>query len=305
MSDYVNKRIDYINNWPNSKPFEAELNYEKRCKYFVEKNNRQPLSLIKLWVDTDDNYNRTISHFIDSLDVMPYRPNFAFSFVFSALDSYIKEVYFSSKTSVCLKKLVDEISLLINQNNDIKISLETLFKSVPVSATMYLYKCLCNLKPYNKTYIRTITNCDNTENVYRKNIVDSIEIKYGKNTIDRNPALLYRKIFNFDSISIDGNPINITNDFRLHLLISGIIYSLRNDSFHGSSMASTKSSQTTPKRYAMNYYCYIATYTLLMTLLIKNSFMSDADKNFKYSELKDITLRNVNDFCDLFGNHLQ
>lgn len=34
MSDYVNKRIEYINNWPDVEPFEAEKNYEKRCNDF-------------------------------------------------------------------------------------------------------------------------------------------------------------------------------------------------------------------------------------------------------------------------------
>ena len=305
MSDYVNKRIEYINNWPDVEPFEAEKNYEKRCNDFIEKYGRQPFSLMKLWTDIDDQYNRTISHFIDSIDVMPHHPNFAFTFVFSALDYYIKEVYSNSNTTFCLKTLAEEIALLADQNSDVNSLLEALFSVVPVSATMYLYKCLCNLKPNNRAYSRLTLNCDNTENAYRKDIIDSVETKYGKDTQNRNSALLYRKIFNTNVISVDGITKNITKSFRIHLLISGIIYSLRNDSFHGSSMSSTKSSQTTPKRYAMNYYCYIATYTLLMLVLIKNSSISNADKNTKYAELKDITISNANDFRNLFGNHLQ
>jgi hypothetical protein len=70
-------------------------------------------------------------------------------------------------------------------------------------------------------------------------------------------------------------------------------------------MSSTKSSKTTPKRYAMNYYCYLATYTLLMLLLVNKSTMPEANKNSKYAELKNITLSNVTDFGNLFGNHLQ
>lgn len=305
MSDYVNKRIEYINNWPNVVPFEAEKNYEKRCGDFVNRNGRYPLSLMKLWVDADDNYNRTISHFIDSIDVMPYHPNFAFVFSFSALDCYAKCIYHESNTTKCLKILADEISILADQNRDIYSLLVALFSAIPVHATMYLYKCLCDAKARNKAYSRLTTNSDNTENTYRKNIVDFIEQKYRKDIQNRNPALLYRKIFNLPTVVLNGGTINITNSFRLHLLLLGIVYSLRNDSFHGSSMSSTKSSQATPKRYAMNYYCYIATYTLLMVVLVKNSTMSDAEKNIKYGELKDITLCNTNDFRDLFGNHIQ
>lgn len=305
MSDYVNKRIEYINNWPNVIPFDAEMNYQKRCNDFIDKYERQPLSLMKLWIDMEDTYNKAISHFIDSIDVMPYHPNYAFSFAFSALDFYIKEKHSNTNTTICLKTLADEISILSDQNNDIKELLDILFSAIPVSATMYLYKCLCNLKLNNRAYSRLILNYDNTENLYRKNIIDSIESKYGKDTQNRNPALLYRKIFNTDFISIDGNTINITRNFRIHLLISGVIYSLRNDSFHGSVMSSTKSSQTTPKRYAMNYYSYIATYTILMLFVVNNSSISEAEKNSKYTELKDVTLRNITDFRILFGNHIQ
>lgn len=105
----------------------------------------------------------------------------------------------------------------------------------------------------------------------------------------RQSALLYRKIFANNTIVVDGTTFNITDNLRLHLLVSGIIYSLRNDSLHGSSMSSTKSSKTTPKRYAMNYYCYLATYTLLMLLLVDKSTMPEANKNSKYAELKNIT----------------
>ena len=55
----------------------------------------------------------------------------------------------------------------------------------------------------------------------------------------------------------------------------------------------------------MNYYCYIATYTLLMLVLIKNSTISDVDKNIKYTELKGIAISNANNFRNLFGNHIQ
>lgn len=305
MSDYIKKRIDYINKWPNVVPFEAEINYKNRCDQFIETHTRQPFSLIKLWEDNNDHYNRAISHFIDSLDVMPFHPNFAFSFVFSALDFYSKSVYSSSNITICFKTLAEDISDLADHDTNINDLLKLLFTVIPVSSTMYLYKCLCGLKPENKAYNRVTTNIDNRDNITRKNLVDSIYTKYGDSTANRNPALLYRKVFINSSISVNGTTFNITNSVRLHLLISGIIYSLRNDSLHGSSMSSTKSSQTTPKRYALNYYCYLATYTLLMILLIKHSSMSFPDKITKYAELKDVTTMNVNDFRNLFGNHIQ
>lgn len=317
MSDYVNKRIEYINNWPDVEPFEAEKNYEKRCNDFIEKYGRQPFSLMKLWTDIDDQYNRTISHFIDSIDVMPHHPNFAFTFAFSALDYYSKRQYPNPNPrgkpniTISLKLLAEDITNLSTLNVDVRDTLTALFSVVPVSATAYLYKCLhSGVNPSNNAHSRVTTDVNNRIITDKRDIIDAIfrQYRYDPSRFNdsiRQSALLYRKIFLNNSIVVNGTTFNITDNLRLHLLVSGIVYSLRNDSLHGSSMSSTKSSKTTPKRYALNYYCYLATYTLLMILLVNKSTMSGTDKNVKYAELKNITLSNVADFVNLFGNHLQ
>lgn len=315
MSEYVNKRIEYINNWPNVSPFEAEANYKLRCDKFIELNLTHPFMPLDLWIDDDIDYNKVISHIIDSLDVMPYHPNFAFTFIFSAIDYYAKSIYpnhhGNPNTTISFKLMIDEFFDLTNQNNVIKEIIDFLFSAVPTSANIYLYKCLCsNLNPINKAYNRVVTDVNGNFVFDRKNIVDCIYAKYGYdpnnyNYSIRQPALLYRKIFKNDTIELNGTTIAIENDLKLHLLLSGIIYSLRNDSLHGSSMSSTKSSRTTPERYAFNFYCYLATYTLLMILLIsKSKKLKPTDKSTKYEELKKVTTTNVSNFSKLFRNHI-
>lgn len=316
MSEYVNKRVEYINNWPNVSPFKAEDNYKQRCDNFIAENSTQPFLPLKLWIDNDVDYNKSISHFIDSLDVMPYRPNFAFTFIFSALDYYGKNKYPNPhsnrkmNTTISFKLMIEDFSYLAKHNNDVKDIFSVLFSTIPVNATIYLYKCLhSGLSPTNKAYKRVTNDINDNCVSARKNIIDSIYVKYGYDTRNydssiRHSALLYRKIFEKDTIVIDGITVPITDEFRLHLLLSGIIYSLRNDSLHGSSMSSTKSSKTTPERYALNFYCYLATYTLFMILLIVKSTMSNTDKNMKYKELKDNITNNVKSFRNLFGNHI-
>ena len=317
MSEYVDKRIDYINNWPNVSPFEAELNYKLRCDKFIELHSAQPFLPLTIWTDNDVDFNKVISHIIDSLDVMPYHPNFAFTFIFSAIDYYAKSKYPNPipkgkpNTTISFKLMINDFLDLSNGNNDVKDVLETLFFTVPASANFYLYKCLhSGLDPTNKSYNRVITDVNNNVILNRKSIVDGIYAKYGYDTTNydysiRQSALLYRKIFKTNTIQLDGSTIAIDNALRLNLLLLGIIYSLRNDSLHGSAMSSTKSSKTTPERYAFNYYCYLATYTLLMVLLIsKSNFINQVDKSQKYEELKKVTTTNMNNFRELFRNHI-
>ena len=310
MSDFAKKRIEYINKWPNSELFEAELNYKKRCDSFCSDYGQVPFLPMKMWEDNDDIFNRVISHLIDSLEMMPLRPNFAFTFAFSGLDCYTKNIY-SGNTTVSLKKLAEDIDALASANSDVKAMLASLFSAIPVSASLYLYKCLSGNSNHNSNVKgRVITDSTNANIALHANIVGDIYNCYGYDTSNynasiRQAALLYRKAFTNDNLTIAGNSVVITDRFRLYLLLLGLIYSLRNDAMHGSAMSSTKSSQTSPERYALNYYTFLATYNMLIAVLIMKSALSQAERDLKYAELRHNTEENVERFRKLFGNHIK
>lgn len=311
MSEYTQKRVDYINNWPESKPFLAEQNYEKRCNDFIETHQIYPFQPMKVWWSEDDTYNRTISHLIDSLDMMPYHPNFSFQFIFSGLDYFTNYLY-SKNTTLSLKYTISDLVALIQQNADIKSTFDSLFEVFPINTSLYLYKCLYGNSNHNSNVKKRIcTDQNNSDIPDHENIIDLVFSQYGYDPADynngliRKGALLYRKMFVQDTVIINSQSIAISNKLRLYLLLCGVIYSLRNDALHGSSMSSTKSSLTTPKRYASNYYCFLATYTILMIMLIMKKITDPMDQSEKYLELKNTTLENVRNFKLLFGNHIK
>ena len=311
MSNYVQKRVDYINNWPKSQPFSAEQNYEKRCNNFIETHQTYPFRPVKVWWSNDDTYNRTISHLIDSLDMMPYHPNFSFQFIFSGLDYFTNKLY-SKNTTSNLKHTIADLVALIQQNADIKRTLDSLFEVLPVNTSLYLYQCLYGNSGHNSNVKnRVCTDQNNSRIPNHDSITNLVFSKYGydpanyNNGLIRNGALLYRKMFVLDTVEINGQSITISNELRLYLLLCGVIYSLRNDALHGSSMSSTKSSLTSPERYASNYYCFLTTYTVLMIMLIMKTITDPMKQSKKYLELKNTTLENVQNFKLLFGNHIK
>ena len=311
MSNYVQKRVDYINNWPKSQPFSAEQNYEKRCNNFIETHQTYPFRPVKVWWSNDDTYNRTISHLIDSLDMMPYHPNFSFQFIFSGLDYFTNKLY-SKNTTSNLKHTIADLVALIQQNADIKRTLDSLFEVLPVNTSLYLYQCLYGNSGHNSNVKnRVCTDQNNSRIPNHDSITNLVFSKYGydpanyNNGLIRNGALLYRKMFVLDTVEINGQSITISNELRLYLLLCGVIYSLRNDALHGSSMSSTKSSLTSPERYASNYYCFLTTYTVLMIMLIMKTITDPMNQSKKYLELKNTTLENVQNFKPLFGNHIK
>ena len=291
MSNYVQKRVDYINNWP--------------------KNQTYPFRPVKVWWSNDDTYNRTISHLIDSLDMMPYHPNFSFQFIFSGLDYFTNKLY-SKNTTSNLKHTIADLVALIQQNADIKRTLDSLFEVLPVNTSLYLYQCLYGNSGHNSNVKnRVCTDQNNSRIPNHDSITNLVFSKYGydpanyNNGLIRNGALLYRKMFVLDTVEINGQSITISNELRLYLLLCGVIYSLRNDALHGSSMSSTKSSLTSPERYASNYYCFLTTYTVLMIMLIMKTITDPMNQSKKYLELKNTTLENVQNFKLLFGNHIK
>lgn len=311
MSNYVQKRVDYINNWPKSQPFSAEQNYEKRCNNFIETHQTYPFRPVKVWWSNDDTYNRTISHLIDSLDMMPYHPNFSFQFIFSGLDYFTNKLY-SKNTTSNLKHTIADLVALIQQNADIKRTLDSLFEVLPVNTSLYLYQCLYGNSGHNSNVKnRVCTDQNNSRIPNHDSITNLVFSKYGydpanyNNGLIRNGALLYRKMFVLDTVEINGQSITISNELRLYLLLCGVIYSLRNDALHGSSMSSTKSSLTSPERYASNYYCFLTTYTVLMIMLIMKTITDPMNQSKKYLELKNTTLENVQNSKLLFGNHIK
>ena len=211
MSNYVQKRVDYINNWPKSQPFSAEQNYEKRCNNFIETHQTYPFRPVKVWWSNDDTYNRTISHLIDSLDMMPYHPNFSFQFIFSGLDYFTNKLY-SKNTTSNLKHTIADLVALIQQNADIKRTLDSLFEVLPVNTSLYLYQCLYGNSGHNSNVKnRVCTDQNNSRIPNHDSITNLVFSKYGydpanyNNGLIRNGALLYRKMFVLDTVEIMGN----------------------------------------------------------------------------------------------------
>ncbi len=113
---------------------------------------------------------------------------------------------------------------------------------------------------------------------------------------------MYRYILKNNSVSIDTKIYNITIEDKLHILVSGLLYTLRNDIMHGSSISITKSSKTTLGTYAIDYFSYLLLYYLLI-LLILNKFSTDYTVDV-YDKLADNIEINVGLYKQLFGREI-
>lgn len=311
-TDFKEKRIDYLNNWPNVEPFDIEKEYYGLVKK-IKKESGTIFIPFQLKKNNDVSYNKTISFMIEAVDQIEKYPNFSYEFIFKAYDCFM-DLYYPSIIQITdkNKKLCDnEWKNILNSHSVLMRAFEKLIAVIPVKACQYLYIRLTERTGENKAYQRVTTDVSGGSSNYslkRKDFVDAIETKYGVDYTNyaesiRNASLLYRYILKNNSISVDTKKYSIITEDKLHILVSGFLYTLRNDIMHGSSISITKSSKTTLGTFAIDYFAYLLLYYLLIILII-GKFSNDYPVDV-YDRLADNIEKNINLYKQLFGKEIE
>ena len=299
MADFKTKRIEYINNWPNIKRFEAELQYEEK---FRSINNGTPFIPFKMVVDNNEFYNKAVSFLIDAVESLGHKPNHSFEFIFTAYDIYSKSVYSINRITNRNWRLTPDLCTLIESDTNLKNAFSNLISHIPQKSLQYLFVGI------HKSQIldRSTKNSLGAEDSNRLALLNKVNSNYPNdfanyaNAIRPGSRLLYR-ILTDSSVSIDSLTYHISFEDQLHILLSGYIYSLRNDTAHGSVISITKSSMTNMATMANSYFAFLLTYYLFLLLTI------DHISNNKSQDLanlaQNITL-NLNNYINLFGHAL-
>lgn len=268
-----------------------------------------PFQLLK---NNDVSYNKTVSFMIEAFEQLEKFPNYSYEFIFKAYNCFIVNFYSSANITDRNKELCNnEWNNTLTSNHALKKTFEELIALIPVKACQYLYIRMTERSTDNKPYQRVTTDVNGAsspESIQRKNIIDAIEKKYGldhdrySETI-RKASLLYRYLLKNDTISINTETYNISVKDRLHILVSGFLYTLRNDIMHGSSISITKSSKTTLGTYAIDYFGFLLKYYLLLFLIL-NKFSSQYPADV-YDKLSNNIKINMNLYDELFGKEIE
>ncbi|GLC89801.1 hypothetical protein [Lysinibacillus piscis] len=312
---FSQKRHDYIKDWPNIQPFQAENEYKNRIDNF-KKSGKELFLPHPISYSSENYHNIAVSFIIDSLDVMHKHPNFAFDFIFRAFDQYAGNLFNETTLKGKLEKSIDEWTEIINQNDNSKGLIEKLLKNIPQITCQYLYSrifkeydgskpaeeneglLLKRLLKVEKENGKLIVNDEKM-----KRIVELSFRKFGFNEMDyansiRKGSRFFFVYFNSDSVNLsissDSNEdIPIKLEDKLHLLVNGILFTMRNDRAHGASSSSFKSSKASLRTYAHNHFCFISIYFLLHLLMIDTT-SSEMDT------LIEVMNRNVDSYAEFY-----
>lgn len=205
--DFKEKRIEYLNNWPNVEPFEIEKKYYALVEE-TKKDSGTIFVPFRLQKNNDTSYNKTISFMLEAIDQIEKYPNFSYEFIFKAYDCFI-DLFYPSVHQITdkNKKLCDnEWKNILTIHSVLMEAFEKLIAIIPVKACQYLYIRLTEKSADNKAYKRVTTDISggsSAASIKRKSIIDAIERKYGvdyaryADTI-RKASMLYRYILKND-----------------------------------------------------------------------------------------------------------
>ncbi|OVE53984.1 hypothetical protein [Chryseobacterium mucoviscidosis] len=325
---YKSLRIERVNSW---KPrlendnydflFPIEFYFLTRIREKLSNNKLKLFAPLKYPYELDKDYHIYISYLIESLDVLPLKMDLAFDFSWKGLEFYMGKAYELHKGQNCINAS-DLIKYsksnywfdVISNNQNIKNSVESFLELMPSQSYEYLAKrmldnySITNPKA-NPLYTRIAMSNGNLD-IKLDNLLKDLYTKYGNLTNGEDTRKVGRivfKLLNGENINLEDslNSTQINTYFfdlkeKIDLVVNGLIYTYRNERFHGNTFSPFKSSKASLQTYSHAQYLFFWTYFLVnITKLYINNI------NISIQEVSENMSTNIESFKKLYGRHLK
>lgn len=299
-------RIEIINEWANNglkskrTLFENEKTYRER----IEEYSGPIFHLVPVPKWGDPTYQKQIAHLIDAMDLVSTRPDLSFDVLWRACEAGLELAY--PNTPNADKKLGEATKLISSE------AVNELWRMAPRTAFNYLAKRILMPETDEEGRVRRgVYSWDNDRLNGRmngatrqewKNFQSLFQNKYGSRS-DANiyeAARALQRMYGGESIEMGGVILSLPDDISSKLLYVGLIYQLRNDRAHASSMPIHLGSRSDLKYYSLPFFGAIACYTLLMHLISAQMRIDEAPKKLEMIYVYAAQTRNIRDAQRIF-----
>ncbi|WP_284461990.1 hypothetical protein [Chryseobacterium sp.] len=320
-------RIDRVNNWkPNVQEenydylFPIEKDFLTRIKNVLTNNGFQIFIPLKYPYELDREYHIYISYLIEALDVLPLKMDLSFDFSWKGLELYMGKAYENhrgQKTSNVSDLIKYSRSNywydIITNNVNILNNINRFLELMPSQSYEYLGKRM--FKEYtisnprnNPLYTRLAMTNGNIDSKIDHLLKDTFT-KYGNpdnGDKTRKVGRLIYKLLTENNISLpkfdnqaETNQYSLHVKERIDLVVNGLLYTYRNERFHGNTFSPFKSSKASLKTYSHAHYLFLWTYFLvnITKLYLNNVTISPVDVERNMTD-------NIDIFEKLYGRHL-
>lgn len=256
----------------------------------------------------DAHLNKLHSIITDIYDDLPLHPDTAFDKAWSALEIamnlYRKRILSGgyAETDKMMEVICrQELTSLFKDYPKLKESLFYLFDIMPLSIGRFAFARLFHHRDIKiQSYYGKIKQ--RVQNLLGEEMYDGLYAKYKLTGNEQDDGNLHYvsaqeivNMFRGSPISVQEKNLPPLEEYkRLWLMMSGILYTARNERFHGDNFSHFKSDLASIKTYGHFYYLLIFTYSLLWTVILRlnlkignNNFVTaeqlqmSIDKNIK------------------------
>ncbi|WJS89746.1 hypothetical protein [Microbacterium testaceum] len=290
------QRLSAIARWAEAGVLEerARLPIEKAFDDRVEKTGGQFFKPIAV-ADLDDVvFHREISYLIDALDALPKRVDQAFDSAWKAF-----ELETASFTGRRITDRLETASLRL----DVAV-VAAICAAVPAQTCEYAYKRLVEdfideraeegLK--SRARVRSTPQLDQLFNYLKQ--------AYGGSSLQgarRKGAMLLRRALRGETLTLgDVEGFRLDGESLSRFLVLLLLYTARNERFHGTSFSPFVSSDATISTYSHPFFLFLASYYLLLTTWMQTR--PDATGATRETLIESLDA-NTQTTLGLFGRH--
>lgn len=306
MSKIRVKRHNHYKDWV----LQAELPdspYPAECA-LVERLRTKPSKVFTPYpfpfTDNDD-YHYHLAFLVEAVELLPLKIDLSFDAVWRAFESFYKS-HVIAPNDFKLGQEAPDLAAKIDTQSEHSQLLDTLLKNIPVQSCEYLIeRIMRQWQRPNSDYQLIWNRLNNPANRHRSvtSLLASIAAKYNAPSPalgdQRKAAMLLRLALQGTEVDLSGTKIRLPRAERISFLINALLYTFRNDRFHGNMQPPFKSSVGTLQTYAHAQYCFIWGHFLFLfsTTLSTPTFAN-------HPQLAENTRQNLEAFCEFYGSHL-
>lgn len=270
--------------------FRVEQEYRSRVDA-VRSSLFRPLPLS---VENDYHKGREISYLVDSLSLLEERPDLAFDVMWKAFDSAISRVSASNIT--------DSLHTFVVSRWASDSIVNELCSFVPFRASSYMYKKLVVGDSSGVTDERATKRLSRLDSGSLELLFCYLRDKFG--SVDPVPRrdgvrVLARSLAG-QPVSTGRSSISLNSTERCGLLISGLLYTFRNERIHGGNTSPFLSSKANIGTYTVPWYASVVAYYCLILVWSRDDGVVASDFEAK---ILDSIRKNKSSLLKLFGHH--
>ncbi|MEV7466715.1 hypothetical protein AB0O20_09410 [Streptomyces kronopolitis] len=216
-------------------------------------------------------YNTQVSFLLEALDALPRRPDIAFDSVWKVLEKSA-HAWLPARPGRG-PNITDALGLLSADPRLSHSVTEALLANIPSQTCGYLFKRLITREPAesSRRALQRLSNSYGRGDTLPAEIaafLTLVEKKYAAPDFDtaRRGAALLRRALTGETLDIAGTQVTLSFPARLRILLSGLLYTSRNERYHGESFSPFYSSAASIKTYTHPHYLFLAAYALVHLL---------------------------------------